>query len=70
MIIVPVAQHIYRRIADSNTSPISRTARREVLVERLEHVLHIDAIALAPEIFEEDSEADADRVAIEGSTEP
>ncbi|KRG64152.1 hypothetical protein ABB27_16810 [Stenotrophomonas terrae] len=70
MIIVPIAQHIFRRIADSTTSPLSRTARREVRVERPENVLHIDAIALAPEIFEEDSEADADRVAIEGSTEP
>lgn len=56
MIIVPVAQHIFRRIAESATSPISKTARREVLVERPENVLHIDAIALAPEIFEEDSE--------------
>ncbi len=70
MIIVPIAQHIFRRIADSTTSPISRTARTEVRVERPESALHIDAIALAPEIFEEDSEADADRVAIEGSTEP
>lgn len=70
MIIVPVVQRIFRRIAESATSPISKTARREVLVERPENVLHIDAIALAPEIFEEDSEADANRVAIEGSTEP
>lgn len=68
MIIVPVAQHIFRRIAESATSPISKTARREVLVERPENVLHIDAIALAPEIFEEDSEENP--VAIEGSTEP
>ncbi|WP_313495538.1 N-acetylmuramoyl-L-alanine amidase [Stenotrophomonas sp.] len=70
MIIVPVAQHIFRRIAESATSPISKTARREVLVERPENVLHIDAIALAPEIFVDDGDANENGVAVEGSTEP
>ena len=70
MIIVPIAQRIFRRIADSTTSPLSRTARREVRVERPENVLHIDAIALAPEILVDDGDATENGVAVEGSTEP
>lgn len=61
---ITAARLIYRRIANSVTSPTSNTARREVLIARPEEVLHIDAIELAPEILDEDSEA------VEGSTEP
>lgn len=55
---------LYRRIADSVASPRSNTARREVLLERPEDVLHLDAIELAPDVLDEEQEV------VEGSTEP
>lgn len=57
-------RRIYRRIASSVTSPTSNTARREVLIERPQEVLHVDAMELAPEILDEDE------AVVEGSTEP
>ena len=59
-----VASGIFRRIASSNTSPISNKRRKEVLIERPLDVLHIDAVELAPEILDEDEEV------VERSTEP
>ncbi|WP_407352143.1 N-acetylmuramoyl-L-alanine amidase [Luteimonas sp. R10] len=55
---------LYRRIADSVTSPRANTTRREVLLERPEDVLHVDAVEFAPEILDEDGEV------VNGSTEP
>ncbi|WP_082132487.1 N-acetylmuramoyl-L-alanine amidase [Luteimonas sp. FCS-9] len=58
------ARIAYRRIAHSITSPRTDTRRREVLIERPQDVLHIDAIALAPQILDEED------AVVEGSTEP
>lgn len=63
MAIAP-ARSAYRRIAKSLTSPTSDRTRKEVLIERPEEVLHIDAIELAPEILDEEDEI------VEGSIEP
>src|SRR5690606_16312298 len=62
--VVTAARLLYRRIASSTTSPTSNTARREVLIEMPEEVLHVDATELAPEILDEDGEP------VEDSTEP
>ncbi len=67
---ITVARLLYRRVASSTTSPVADTRRREVLIERPEEVLHIDAIALAPEILDEDAAIDDDTAVVEGSTEP
>ena len=61
---VTAARLLYRRIARSATSPAADTRRREVLIERPEEVLHLDAVELAPDILDEDA------AVIEGSTEP
>ena len=68
---VTTARNIYRRVASSVTSPRSNTRRREVLINRPEAVLHLDAIELAPEILDEDAALDDENAAVvEGSTEP
>ena len=61
---------LYRRIAGSITSPKSNTVRREVLIDPPADVLHIDAIALAPHILDEDADIDDKAAIVEGSTEP
>ncbi|MDH5822482.1 N-acetylmuramoyl-L-alanine amidase [Luteimonas sp. RD2P54] len=57
------ARALYRRIANSVTSPITNIRRREVLLDRPADVLHADAVELAPEILDEDGEV------VDGSTE-
>lgn len=55
---------LYRRIADSVMSTTNNLVRRDVLLETPDEVLHVEAIALAPAITDEDGDE------VEGSTEP
>ncbi|WP_369968295.1 N-acetylmuramoyl-L-alanine amidase [Stenotrophomonas rhizophila] len=62
--VITAARILYRTIASSSTSPVSNKVRKEVRIDRPRDVLHMDPVALAPQILDEDEQI------VEGSTEP
>lgn len=62
--VITAARILYRTIASSSTSPVSNKVRKEVRIDRPRDVLHLDPVALAPQILDEDERP------VEGSTEP
>ncbi len=62
--VITAARILYRTIASSSTSPVSNKVRKEVRIDRPRDVVHLDPVALAPQVLDEDERP------VEGSTEP